>query len=386
MRQALFPVVLLLALLPWGTPWGMGLAVAASAQQNQEELARVRSRIEAMRQSIERDRGQQDALERDLETAEKQIGEAANKLAAVEVNLAGQQKQLEAAQQKMRDLRQQIQSQKGNLGKQLRAAYAIGRQGEARLLLSQEDPKRVGRLMSYYNYLVERRNGQFKTLIGGLAEVKQAAEQAGQAMNALSSQKAEQQQTLALIQGAKQARSGLLVKLKERLSDEVGQLAQLEANEKELQDLITSLQSVLADSPVQPTGAGFAAMKGQLGWPIRGALLAKYGEAKVGGKLSWKGHWIAAPDNAPVAAVAPGRLVYQGPMHRFGLIAILEHDNGYFTLYGHLRAVSRQLGESLEIGQTLGTAGDTGGYEQSGVYFEIRQGTDALNPQDWLMP
>src|SRR3546814_5500854 len=91
----------------------------------------------------------------------------------------------------------------------------------------------------------------------------------------------------------------------------------------------------------------FTSLKGKLPWPVRGALLAQYGEAKAGGRLRWNGHWIAAREGAPIQAVAQGRIVYVGWMHRYGLIVLIEHDGGYFTLYGHCQTADVQLGDSV---------------------------------------
>src|SRR3546814_7223781 len=96
--------------------------------------------------------------------------------------------------------------------------------------------------------------------------------------------------------------------------------------------------------------------------------------------LRWNGHWIAAREGAPIQAVAQGRIVYVGWMHRYGLIVLIEHDGGYFTLYGHCQTADVQLGDSVRAGQTIADAGATGGYEQAGVYFEIRKG-DRKSPR-----
>ena len=135
---------------------------------------------------------------------------------------------------------------------------------------------------------------------------------------------------------------------------------------------------------MSPSDKPFATLKGKLPWPARGALIARYGENKAGGRLTWNGHWIAADEGSAVRSVARGRAVYVGWMHRYGLIVLVEHEDGYFTLYGHCQTATVQVGDPVRAGQTIATAGNTGGYDQSGVYFEIRKGAEAINPQGWL--
>jgi murein hydrolase activator len=128
----------------------------------------------------------------------------------------------------------------------------------------------------------------------------------------------------------------------------------------------------------------FSGQRGKLPWPARGKLIARYGQPKAGGKLSWKGHWIGAAEGAPVRAVARGRVVYVGWMHRYGLIVLVEHDGGYYSLYGHAQSATVSVGDSLRAGQVLARAGSTGGHEQPGVYFELRKGTKPIDPRQWL--
>ncbi|MGH8561457.1 MAG: murein hydrolase activator EnvC family protein, partial [Nevskiales bacterium] len=119
-------------------------------------------------------------------------------------------------------------------------------------------------------------------------------------------------------------------------------------------------------------------------WPLRGPVLARFGAPKAGGKLSWRGLWLEAPAGTPVQAVARGRVVYVGWMHSYGLIVIVEHGNNFYSLYGHAQSTSVSLGDLVLPGQVLALAGDSGGHEKSGVYLEIRNGKNPVNPQQWL--
>jgi septal ring factor EnvC (AmiA/AmiB activator) len=193
----------------------------------------------------------------------------------------------------------------------------------------------------------------------------------------------------------KNERQKLLARLNERIDDEEDELKRLERSEQELVKLISNVRDVMADAPVvtprtpDPDGKParpFGQGRGKMGWPLRGPLLANYGDPKAGGKLAWKGLWIAADRGAPVVASARGRVAYVGYMHRYGLIVILEHEDSHFTLYGHLDTAAVKAGDTVPAGSNLGSVGDSGGHDRTGLYFEVRKGTDPLDPRQWLSP
>ena len=131
-------------------------------------------------------------------------------------------------------------------------------------------------------------------------------------------------------------------------------------------------------------GKPFKSLRGRLPWPLEGKLLARFGGLKGGGPLTWNGWWIGAAEGRPVQAVADGRVVYVGWVQRYGLLVILDHPGPYLTLYGHLQENTVEVGQVVSAGGRIGSAGTSGGHERPGVYFEIRQGTTAIDPARWL--
>ncbi|MCK5769806.1 peptidoglycan DD-metalloendopeptidase family protein, partial [Algiphilus sp.] len=181
-------------------------------------------------------------------------------------------------------------------------------------------------------------------------------------------------------------RDRTMAALQKRMAADASALETARRDARELEALLEELRATLADIPAdagsdEPLGE----RRGALPWPLRGPVLAAFGQERASG-LPWKGIWIAAESGTPARAVANGRVAWAGWMHRYGLVVILEHAGGYYSLYGHAERSLRRVGEWVEAGATVVTAGDSGGQPRSGVYLELRSGADALDPIAWLQP
>ncbi|MGH8455642.1 MAG: murein hydrolase activator EnvC family protein [Stenotrophobium sp.] len=359
---------------------------SASIQQNQQELERVQGRMQALAKQVEDERGQQDAAHQQLQDAEKRIATAASRLRRLSGQIEVQQKKIRATHDGLAQTQGHLNEQKQALAHQIRAAYMIGEGGQLRLLLNQEDAQKLGRITTYYDFLNRARTAYIGNIRSALDRLTALHDQLAQQRSRLQDIKNQQQQTLATLESTRAQRQRMVHDLDQHIAGDVGEIKQLQANEQQIKQLLQSLQSALADIPLNPgyeTGP-FPKLRGRLPWPVRGRLLASYGQPKAGGRLEWNGIWIAAPEGAPVRAVARGRVAYVGWLQRYGLIIILEHEDGYYTLYGHNDSVGKAAGEWVQPGETIARAGATGGYERPGVYFELRKGTEALNPSKWL--
>lgn len=368
------------------------LALPAQAQDNDarmkqsaEELKRVQGRIESLDKRIESERGRQDDLRQQLESTEKQIQDTRDRLREIGNLLAGQQKKIRATRDDQARIERTLVDAKRALGQQIRAAYMIGERGQLRLLLNQDNAQKMDRVSAYYDYLNRARTDYVVKIHDQFDKLASIQDRLSQQNGDLLKLKDRQQKTLAALETTRSARGQTIRAINERISSDLDEIKQLRANEQQIQSLLKSLRDALADVPTDFGDAKpFPKMKGRLPWPIRGKLLASFGESKAGGRLSWNGIWIDAPDGAPVRAVAGGRVAYVGWLQRYGLIVILEHEGGYFSLYGHNDSVDKQIGEQVHPGDAIAKVGSTGGYEQSGLYFEIRKGTDPINPKLWL--
>ena len=358
---------------------------AAPAAERAEELSRIRERMQAIDKALHQDRLQQDDLSRELRDSEQSIAQLSRTLRKVEAEADVQEQAVAQTRQQRAMIARQLESQRGALRQQVRAAYLMGRQQQAKLLLNQEDPGLLGRVLTYYDYLNRARVRQIGSIHEQLDRLRTVEQTLQAQLDKLNAVQQKRHDALEQMQSKRSQRRGTLDQITTRIKNQSRELARLKGDEAKLQNLMTSVRRALADVPYDAAGdKPFPTLKGKLSWPLRGPVLARFGAPKVGGKLSWRGMWVGAAAGTPVQAVAHGRVVYVGWMHSYGLIVIVEHGNNYYSLYGHTQSTSVSLGDLVVSGQVLALAGDSGGHEKSGVYLEIRNGRKPVDPQQWL--
>lgn len=378
-RLLLLTLTLLLALPVQARPGG------GRGQPSAEDLQRLQERIQTLNQKIAAETGSRDALRQEVQAMEQQIADATEQIKNAGTLVDTQKDKIQATQEDQKRAQAGLTKQKRALAQQVRSAYLIGEGGQLRLLLNQANAQKLDRMSIYYQYLHRARARYIEAIQLQLDQITALQDQLARQKNELETLRQQQQHNLDMLQASRKQRQEALRQIAKRIEDDQGEIKQLQANEKEMQTLLRNLRDALSDIPqdFDRDNKPFAKRKGKLPWPLRGKLLAAFGDTKSG-RISWNGYWIAAPEGTAVKAVTNGRVAYVGWLHRYGLIVILEHDDGYFTLYGHNESVNKSAGDWVKAGDVVSHAGVTGGYEKSGVYFEIRKGTEPLNPKHWL--
>lgn len=384
-RRALSTLLaIVLAAHGWLAPAHAQDSEADRIEQSTRDLERVRTRIRALTRQIEADKSRQDDVSQALRATETRIAELVNSLSKLQRDIGDQRKAVAQAEQDRDAALAQAARQREALAQQVRAAYQIGRQGRTKLLLNQEDPVAVGRVLTYYDYVARARSERIKGFIALVRRLEQLEADLSAKLKELTRLRTRREESLEQVEQTRELREAALAKLEERIRDRRLAVRELRADEAQLEELLASLQDLLADIPLNLGDTRpFAKRRGNMDWPLRGKVLAAYGAPKAG-SLRWKGMWIAGDSGDAVRAVAPGRVAYVGWMHRYGLLMILEHGDDYYTLYGHNQTAFKQVGEWVRAGERIAAAGDSGGHRRSGVYFELRKGKQAQDPIRWL--
>jgi septal ring factor EnvC (AmiA/AmiB activator) len=366
-------------------------ALAAAAQDTddglakvkEQELEEVRERISELKRSMDQSATSRDRLTGELRTAEVEISEKRIRLKELERERdysINQKRQLDG---QIEQREAELESESSELASQVRAAYMNGSQERIKLLLNQRDPATLGRLITYYRYLNDYRAGNIETVSAYLRELaelrgKVAAEEARLA-NLAKQRYAE----LTKLNTAQEKRRQLLVSLRGRMADEGREIEQLAAQEKDLSQLIAELSSILSDYPIS-SESPFSEHKGRLTWPVAGTLVHDFGQPRVTDRLKWNGVVLAAPRGHEVRSVYHGRVVFSDWLAGLGLLVIVEHGEGYMTLYGYNETTLKNTGDWVAPGDVIATVGDSGGQARTALYFEIRRGTRPLNPRKWV--
>jgi murein hydrolase activator len=360
------------------------LAADEDARANAEQLERVRARIEALRQTLEHDRSEKDQARVQLEDVEKRYHALNNEVAGLRRQIAEQAALRRKTEGQQREAEAQLEKHRNALARQVRASYVIGQRGTTRIVLNQDGSQRLSRVMTYYDYLNRARAQRIGKIVAQERELQALAARLKQQGAELEATRSRHQGTLVALDALRAERADMVSRLTLRIGGEEEQLRRLREDERELSRLLVELKTVLADIPANLGAKPFVKLKGRLPWPVRGRLLARFGDPKAGGRMRWNGLWIAGSEGDAVKAVARGRVAYVGWMHAYGLIVVLEHEGGYYSLYGHNQAAGVSVGDWVQTGDVISTVGATGGHDRSGLYFELRKGTEPVNPRVWF--
>jgi septal ring factor EnvC (AmiA/AmiB activator) len=358
-------------------------AGSAETAATQQQLDALRDRIEQARQAMVAKRGEKSALERQLQETEQRVGRATQQLREIDTGLAAQGERLGQLRARQAELQASLQSQRDALARQIRAAYAMGRQERLKLLLNQQQPEVVSRMMAYYDYLGRARAARMAAIRSDIDRLQETAEAIRREETELARLRARQQDELAVLQESQASRREVLSRLNREIADQGQALSRLQADARELTELLGSLQKALADIPVPTTEqVRFDQRRGHLPWPAGGAISHRFGAPRLG-SLVWDGVMIAAPEGNEVRAVHHGRVAYADWLRGFGLLLIVDHGDGYMTLYGHNQSLFKELGDWVDEDEPIALVGSSGGREQSGVYFGIRYQGRAVDPARW---
>jgi murein hydrolase activator len=360
-------------------------APADERAQAAERLEQVRREISGLRERLEAAQGEQGRLEAALRRTEQDIGRADRELASVTraMEEAGARLgQLEAEQASERD---RLRAQLALLARQLRAAYLAGRQDRLTLLLNQEDPAAVGRLLVYYQRYSDARGERIQEARQALEKLAAISREVSEAREHLQTERSRQQALRDSLAAAREERRQLLARLEQEIAATGSSLRRLEEDEHAIVELLQSLDRALQDIPTHSQlDEPFAGRRGKLPWPTEGPLKARFGTPRGGqAGLEWRGVVIGAKAGDPVHAIHHGRVVFADWMRGFGMLTIIDHGMGYMTLYGHSQSLYRSPGDWVQAGDVIARVGDGPSADSQGLYFEIRHQGKPLNPGRW---
>jgi len=352
--------------------------------ERQQELKEIRARIQALDERLSEQSQQRTALREALANVERAASAAADKLAATREELNALRDRKQDAAASVREAEAALRRREDALAQQMRAAWQLGRQPQLKLLLEQDGPDRLTRMHAYFQRLGQATIEDIERTRALQSRHAEAVAQLSRTQQQLKDTAAQQQALLKEHEKRRAQRATTLDAIKARMAEDRSALSAARDDQAALERLMQGLRDALADIPADAGKAKpLGTLRGDLPWPIQGPVLAAFGSERPSG-LPWKGIWVGADTGEPARAIAPGRVAWAGWMHRYGLVVILEHEGGFYSLYGHAQRSLRSVGEWVDTGAALVTAGDSGGQERSGVYLELRKGADPVDPIAWL--
>ncbi|PST65267.1 peptidase M23 [Shewanella algae] len=352
---------------------------ASDLERRQSELKALQSQITAQQNAL-RDTGKQrEKLLQLLKKDEQAIADAARKVNQTENALSDAEKRLSELKQRAAQLDKLKESQQQTLAKQLTSAYLAGNHDYSKMLLNQQDPATIERMLAYYDFLNKARMQaieQLKQTRQELSAVQQSEQQERNRLNKLVLDQKAQSKRLNQEQDQRQR---TLKELQRTISSKASELEQLQIEEASLKRVVEQALAAMRDSPSMD---GLAKSRGSLNWPTKGRIKNSFGSQRSG-NVRWKGVMLSAPEGQSISAVAAGKVIYADWLRGFGMVLVVDHGKGFMSLYGHAQALLKDAGDTVKAGEAVALVGRSGGQTEPGLYFEIRHKGQAVDPANY---
>ncbi|MCK5395673.1 MAG: peptidoglycan DD-metalloendopeptidase family protein [Gammaproteobacteria bacterium] len=348
------------------------------------KLEKLQKSIAKIQKHLKGSKKQRSEVVTELKTLESEISKNSKKLNKLKKDLYKIRKQKTTLERELQQLDNKVSAQKTVLSEQMRSAYSLGQQQNLKMLLNQQDPAEVGRAQEYFNYFNRARTEQISLFKASIEQKKQTESKLRETLDIHKKLLKTQKEKTRKRQKQRLQRKKLLAELGGKIKNQENTLSSLQSSRARIENLLKSLGELLADIPTSPTeNKPFKSLKGKLPWPVKGKFLGKFGQSKHYGDLKWNGVLIKSNYGTPVRVISHGRVAFSDWLQGFGFITIIDHGDGYMSLYGNSETLLKQTGDWVRAGEAIATAGDSGGQPQSGVYFEIRSRGKPVNPSKW---
>jgi septal ring factor EnvC (AmiA/AmiB activator) len=361
------------------------LAGSRSAAQGDEERAldAVRADIREIEARLSRQTTERDAELESLRRAELAAAGANEELARISTELREQRARRATLAREATEAMQRLASERDALAGQVRLSYMTGREELVKLLLSQESPATLGRMLVYYDYFNRARTAKIAAASRELAVLDDLAAESARVEQELEELVQKQAREAEAQERARAERRAALARIEASMADAGRQVESLRLEESRLSELVLELAALLEDLP-RGAEEPFVAQKGKLSWPVDGRVARSYGQARDGGPLRWNGVLLSAATGSAVRAVYHGRVAFADWLPGLGLLIIVDHGGGFMSLYGRNEAILKESGEWVSPGDEIAQVGDSGGQATPGLYFEIRHNGAPQDPRQWV--
>jgi len=355
-------------------------SVAAGVEANNKKLEQVQAKIKQQRLEIEKRLAEKDDIEAVFKSTELKVAEIALSIRQTNNQLAQVNDKIKELEKEQKQLLKQKKEQQKLLAELVRTAYLSGKHDYTKLLLNQDDPAKLERLITYYKSLNDARVKELDAIqkvLNRLAQIEQELSTKRSELIDLKASQQEQKQQLAKSQAA---RKSALRKLNANIKSDKDRLKQLERSESRLTDAIAQAKRAAKVAPENLAGLYY--QKKKLKWPTSGRIKKRFGQRRSGA-LRWKGVLMSANLGNRVNAIAEGVVLYADWLKGFGWVTVIDHGKGYMSLYGHNQALLKSVGDYVEKNEPVALVGQSGGQSTPGLYFEIRYKGKTVDPARW---
>jgi len=385
------------------------------SEQPKQALSELQQQLEALKKELDQAQEEHKDAADALKESEVAISGADKKLHEISKQQVDNKKELAKLDAESKSTNQALSQEQKLLSGQLYQQYIHGQQSYVQMILQSEHPSEVARDLHYFSYVAKARADLINKMQNNLNKIKRLNELTASKLQEITDLKQKQLTEKRILEAQKKEKSKVVNSLSQQIAEQRGQIKKLSRDEKRLSQLVSRLAKIIPkNKPVSKpvsnrqtspaikntpstnialnnenlpsdnfSGANFSALKGKLRLPVRGTVSNRFGSARQDSGVSWKGLFIKASEGTEVKAVATGRVVFADWLRGFGNLIIIDHGDGYMSLYGNNQSVLKQAGEMVKSGDTIASVGNTGGNESNGLYYELRNQSRPFDPMTW---
>lgn len=389
-----------------------------------EDLSDIQTKIQALKKELDSKQvAHKDATDA-LKDSETAISAANQKLHDINQKQQQNKSTLNSLKKQSININDKLGQQQQQLSDLLRQQYMHGNQSYTQLILQDKNPSEIARDVKYFSYIAKAHAKVIDDMQGNLAKVKELNNKTAVALQEVADLKAKQEAEKKTLVQQKQEKSKVVKSLSNQIASQRNEIDKLKRDEKSLSNLVerlakivppivkhkkskksapdetvaderpnknsgkkTEKSTIVASNETLPSndfaGINFASLRGKLRLPVRGEVANRFGASREDTGVSWKGLFIKSAEGSDVKSVADGRVVFADWMRGFGNLIIVDHGNGYMSLYGNNQAVLKHVGEEVDAGDTIASVGNSGGNESNGLYYELRHQSQPFDPLSW---
>ena len=349
-----------------------------------EELEKLRQRMGELRRAIEKKQEEKNSEAKLLQDIEVRIGERAYVLKKINRHLRKKKRELKKVKRQHNKTLSKLTNQRNILSEQIRSSYMIGQQEYLKLLLNQENPAAIGRTLTYYDYFHKARSHHIDEAVVTIKKLEGLTLQVKEKTNELKSARQQQRAEKQKLEDDFIDRNIAIKKIEQEIAKQGNRMNKFIADEEQLQELLKEIRNIMPSMLTEiDKRETFGKRRGQLRWPVKGKVKRMFGRSRQAANLKWNGVLIPSKEGKDVKAVSHGRVAYADWLRGYGMLVIIDHGDGFMTLYGYNQALYKETGDWVEEGEVISTVGRSGGQKKSGLYFEVRVKGKPSNPTKW---
>lgn len=373
----------LLCVAAWLLIFFPTLGSTADDAKQRQQLQQLAKKIQQLQTSIS-------SSSKELETLSAQLKQSEVELASLQKDINrinGAINQLNAELTSLADEKSQLLAlktlQKTTIITEINTSYRLGREQTLKLILNQEDPEKVSRALKYHHYFLQARAEKIAAYVTTLHELAAVEETIQLNREELTNNRHELSRQQKQLVAQQQQRQHVLAALQKSVRTDEQHLEQLLLERKRLETVIQQLNESITALALPASVQPFHKLKGKMAWPAQGKLERRFGSPR-NTVIKWDGWLISAAEGTPVKAIHHGRVIFADYLRGQGMLIIIDHGDGYMSLYAHNQVVLKETGDWVQQGETIAKVGNTGGQRETALYFEIRHNGKPTNPGIWL--